>query len=321
MILNCVSNDGNVIDLQFPENTSRKDTENTPFTDLRKNMAKLLDSYRTQIDECQKVLIDADACIDQVVNQTSNASVKYLTEAFFTRDNYCFTNYIQQAPKKKGSYYVEKFHGIMIHSPASCQNALITRRNSFNQYSKKGEKIGTHFIVDGDTGHIYCLLPLDCLANHCGTPMADSSTPVPGTVSLNSKLISIDIGEPSGVLCISSEQAMSFPQTYRQTIWRKSGSHYYGIAERISSTNYNSLEKEERREWTKGTRTTEKGETVNEYFRSTPEYIERVRAGVTTAYTAAAELTAGLCYLYGFNPLHKGKKLSFDEKKKKYSET
>ncbi|MBO4695691.1 MAG: N-acetylmuramoyl-L-alanine amidase [Lachnospiraceae bacterium] len=242
---------------------------------------------------------------------------KYMTELFFTRDNYCYTNYLTQKEKKKGEYYITKFNGIMIHSPASCNTGFKTR-DIFNRYSKKDSKIGTHFVVDGDSGYIYALLPLDCKANHCGQPMQSSSKAVSGTKSLNSQLIAIDFGEPSGVLCISGEQGANFEsKEYRNKYFKKMGSKYYGIAERISSGAYEKLPKEERSEW----HLAKKSSGTKEYFRSSDDFVKKTRENVARAYHATAELAAALCYVYGFEPLHKGKKLGFNKEKKVYYET
>lgn len=335
MILNYVDDNGEVVGFTFPEEETA-DGSGTIGSSIRTKIDELQKSYLAQLETCfsQSEGVSPSACVMEATRQLWAASAKFLSEAFFTRDNYCFQTYAkhkEQYEKKKkksaDSYLVDKFHGIMIHSPASCRSALKTRETDFNCYpKKKDKKIGTHFIIDGDDGNVFSLLPLDCLANHCGKPMKTEKEAYEGTHSLNGKMIAVDIGEPSGVLIMEIAQAKSFPKEYRDTYWKKIGGHYYGIAEKISAKEYKSLSKEEQAEWIKGsyTKKDEKKGTetvITEYFRSTPEFVQANREGVKKAYLAAAELAAGLCYCYGFNPLGKGKKLSFDIEKKKYSET
>ena len=331
MILNYVDNTCKVINLSFPDEKKPDPKAAAAVSEIRAKMLALQKEYREMLEACASdpgAFSSEGACMENAELWLNVAAGKYLAEAFFTRDNYCYLTFTGQNPDKKLNYYVERFEGIMIHSPASCQDALNTR-DAFNRYSKKGSLTGTHFIVDGDTGYVYSLLPLHCHANHCGKPMKTDTESVPGTVSLNGKLIAIDIGEPSGVQVISSEQAKGLPKEYRDKFWKKMGSHYYGIAENISGVAYQALSETEKSEWIKckWTKKTENksGETssveVVEYFRSTDAFLEKTQEGVQAAYLAAAELTATLCWLYGFNPLHKGKKLSFNAEKKKYSET
>ncbi|MBO4399541.1 MAG: N-acetylmuramoyl-L-alanine amidase [Lachnospiraceae bacterium] len=328
MILNYVDEYGDVINLEFPNGEISDEKSNPIMGGVLEKMDELQKSYTQQLAECQ-AMSDREAsyaCVDEAEKRLFIATGRFLAEAFFTRDNLCFQKYTTDREKGKGTYYVKKFHGIMIHSPASCQSALKTRESAFNQYSSKKSETGTHFIVDGDTGYVYSLLPLDCHANHCGKPMKTKKEPYEGSKSLNGQMIAIDIGEPGGVCVIGTAQAGSFPKEYREQIWRKMGSHYYGIAEKISAAEYSKLSEEGRAEWIPGTYTetskkTGKETTITQYFRSSPEYVQKVREGVKKAYFAAAELAAGLCYLFGFNPLGKGEAQSFDKEKKKYSGT
>ena len=336
MILNFVDNACQVIHLSFPGEAGQSDKTQAAVSEIRRKMVALQEEYRKKLEACASdpgEFSSEGGCRESTELWLNVAVGKYLAEAFFTRDNYCYLTFTGQNPNKSLNYYVENFQGIMIHSPASCQDALSTR-GVFNRYSEKKSLTGTHFIVDGDTGYVYSLLPLHCHANHCGKPMKTETESVPGTVSLNGKLIAIDIGEPSGVRVINAAQAQALPKDYRNRFWKKMGSHYYGIAEHITDAAYRDLPKAKKSEWIpcrwtkkkeQESKEQESGETTSskivEYFRTTEAFLEKTQEGVRAAYRAAAELTATLCWLYGFDPLHQGKKLSFNAEKEKYSET
>lgn len=345
MILNCVDSNGNLEDLILPDVKKEKSEETK--NQIQK-MRALKDTYQKKLDACYAKQ-EADAAFDsaQCIAKTEDwlflSASMLLAEMFFTRDNYCYLQYTRKLDAGKNPYFVDAFQRVMIHSPASCSDALSFRR-SMNHYSsdkkkqeekkkqgKTGEKpkeVGTHFIVDGDTGNIYCLLPLHCHANHCGKPMmADNVKSVPNTDSLNHECVAIDIGEPSGVQIISEAAYSSFPKSYKSE-WTRIGHHYYGVAEKLDNAAYQKLSKEERADWVKAEYEKEKEDktkvTVIEWFRTTPEVRQSVLTGAKNAYQAAAELAASLCLLFQIKPFGMSKKLSFDGSKKKgknYSDT
>ena len=319
MVINHIDGDGKITDLSFMNEKTVMKSDTVKLTKIKGKITELQTQFMGQMEQKQATNVGSGTATYgmQAEIQMYIGLAKYMTELFFTRDNYCYSNYVTQKEKKKGEYYITNFKGIMIHSPASCNTGIKTR-DIFNRYSKKDTKTGTHFVVDGDNGYIYALLPLDCKANHCGQPMQSSSKAVSGTRSLNSQMIAIDIGEPSGVICISGEQGNNFEsKEYRNKYFKKMGSKYYGIAEKISSGAYEKLPKEERSEWFLAKKST----GTKEYFRSSEEFVRKTREGATRAYHATAELAAAICYVFGFQPLHKGKKLSFNKDKCVYFET
>jgi len=323
MILNGIDNHGTIIELAPPADKTGKVGGASQKDALLGLQRKYLALMETCAAQQTGGTADAAQCTAAATEWFYLAAAKFLAEQFFTRDNRCFEGYTEKKAADENSYFVRQFEGVMIHSPASFKSGL-ENRDIFNKYSKNKDPKGTHFVVDGNSGKIYCLLPLHCLANHCGRPMETSEKAVPGTKSLNGKLIAIDIGEPDGTMIIDSAVYASFPKSY-QSEWTLIGHHYYGVAEKLSNSAYNKLSKEKKEGWIKAQYETEKKDktkaTVTEWFRTTPALRQTVLTGAKNACQAAAELTASLCYLLGRNPLGTSKKLTFDKEKEKYRET
>lgn len=299
MILNNVANDGSVIDdVEFPTTDQKK------MQILANKLKSEYEAYQKEIELCGgDVVCEEDKWLNSSVT-------KFLRELFYTKKNECY----------KKPTIVNQFTGIMIHSPASHKSGLSTR----NDFDQDGKNVDTHFIVDGDTGNIYSLLPLEYKANHCGTAHSGKNYK-----SFNGSMIAIDIGESTSLSykgkkddiimakVMGLASASKFKSLCSKEAKERKMKESEVAAEYISK--YNAEYKKQKSSyeaiWKKDMLDASKiaaGTTAGYTFHDNRVYYisdyNKVKEGTSKSFDAAAELCAYLCCMLNLQPLGKGPK-------------
>ena len=308
MIINNYSEQGLIGNPEFPG--IDKDTA------VKNKFEDLLADYQREAQVCGDDL----QCIQDKFLKSPLAV--FLKELFYTRTNKCFIE----------PTVVEKFKGIMIHSPAAYKSGMKVRDDFDKLQEKNGKKVpkvvDTHFIIDGNTGNIYNLLPLNYKANHCGRAVDKN-----GYLSFNGEYMAIDIGEPSGLTYHGKKDEIILAEVYSKEIKASGAGNFSRYLKKeaekkgVKSRDYmNTLIKERQEEynkvkdkkeaiWKENQLTTEKinsgynsGYTIHDNRVYEITNYEAVKEGTTKSYEAAVELCAFLCMKFGFNPLQEGYK-------------
>lgn len=308
MILNNVANDGSVIEnAEFPYKNPKKDVK--LLAELAEQMKHDLASYEQEVASCKD-----DACIEDAWK--NSALAKFLKELFYTKKNSCYIN-------KK----IIDFKGIMVHAPASHVSGLATRAG----FDTDGNNVDTHFIIDGDTGNVYNLLPIQYKANHCGKIKKDDRLD-----SFNNSMLAIDIGESSALLYkgkkddiimgkVLNMSQLALRKKYKNEAKSRGIQDENKVLLEYINKNkaaYLKEQKEFEKVWKEQELNTDKvaegtkeGYTIHDNRVYYITDVDKLRADTTRSFDAAAELCAYLCIELGLNPLGKGPKGKYENYK------